>query len=261
MRRMVEPPSASGLVSVPAALAPEVEPWTRALREAAGADFRALYVYGSALTTRFDAESSDINLFVVLSELPFTRLESLAGAVRAALIGTRSIKRRVMPLILTEPQIRASADVFPAEFLDLKERRALVAGDDVLADLVVRLVNLRHQCEFELRSKLVGLRQAYLLGGAEPGLAHRLLVRDAGGLRAVLRHLPGLRGHRSPEDPAALVEDVARVYGVDPKALGAPFAARAQLKPPPEEESRAQLAAHLHSLESLVAAVDAHDAR
>src|SRR5262245_58116098 len=147
---MTEAQAAPGLVPPPPALVTSLAPWVEAMQRESGADFRALYLYGSALTPRFAAEQSDINLLVVLGELPFTRLEALGRSVQA--LGKQSRPdKKVVPLVLTETQIRGSADVFPAEFLDLVGRRALLAGRDVLSGLGVGLHNLRHQCEYELR--------------------------------------------------------------------------------------------------------------
>jgi hypothetical protein len=69
-------------------------------------------MHGSALTPRFDPGASDINLLLVVSELPFERLDAIAAAVRerTPLPLTRP---RWMPLVLTETQIRGSPDVFP----------------------------------------------------------------------------------------------------------------------------------------------------
>ena len=256
---MTEAQAAPGLVPPPAALVTSLAPWVEAMQRESGADLRALYLYGSTLTPRFAAGQSDVNLLLVLAELSFARLETLARSVRALMKAPRPAQK-VAPLVLTEAQIRGSADVFPAEFLDLVSRRALLAGRDVLAGLGVGLHNLRHQCEYELRSKLIGLRQAYLLAGDAPGTAQRLLVQAAGGLAAVLRQLLVLGGETPSDDADALVSAVARRYGVDSAALAAPFAARRR----PDAESAsaaAQFAALLDALEALIGAVDAHPSR
>jgi len=145
-------------------LAAAARAWAQGLVAAAGPSFRALYVYGSALGPGFDRDSSDVNLLVVLDSMPFARLEALAdGAAKLPPPGDG--KFRFAPLVLTEGTLQGSTDVFPIDFLDLKERRALIEGADVLAGLEVPLVNLRHQCEYELRSRFIGLRQAWLRAG------------------------------------------------------------------------------------------------
>jgi len=252
MRPMSEPPQAPGLVPAPAAIVDEISAWTRSLQQAAGSAFRALYVHGSALTERFDPQASDVNLLLVVDELGAERLDALARACAAEI--ARS-KRRVTPLVLSREQIEHSTDVFPLEFSDLARRRALVAGEDVLASLDIDARNLRHQCESELRAKLVGLRQAYLTAGGAPAKVHELLRRAAGGTAAAYRGLLLLRGAEPPHDPEALVAAVARTYAVDATALAAPFAARRESGA--TDAVKARFADYVGALESLIRAVDA----
>lgn len=64
--------------------------------------------------------------------------------------------------VLTLEGIQNGHDVFPIEFLEMKENRLLLAGRDVLADVSVDLIHVRHECEFYLRSNLMKLREGYL---------------------------------------------------------------------------------------------------
>ncbi len=246
---MVQP--AAGNLPAPPALVSVLEPWIEALRRECGSSLRSLYLYGSALAPDFDAKRSDVNLLLVVDELSFPRLVALRRLVRQQ--QKAAPRPQAVPLVLTEAQVRNSLDVFPAEFLDLQARRALLAGTDVLGELVIARHNLRHQCEYELRAKLVGLRQAYLLGDDSADFAPRLLARAWGGLAAVLRQLHFLRDEAPPHDPEALIAAVGRQYGVDAAALGAPLRARRA----PGADSKGELAAHLDALSALIEAVDA----
>jgi hypothetical protein len=247
----MSPSANAGLVAAPESLAAELAPWIESLHNAVGAACRAVYLYGSALTPRFDT-TSDVNLLIVAGELSQARLDALARVIaqRSAAGG-----RRVTPLALTDEQIKGSVDVFPLEFHDLAARRALLWGQDVLGGLRVGDAHLRHQCESELRAKLVGLRQAYILGGGSAELAGRLLVRAAGGTAAAYRGLLALRGIATPpEEAGALADAVAHQYGVDAAGLSAPFAAHRD--PPAGEQALRQFAAYASALEALIVAVD-----
>jgi hypothetical protein len=233
-------------------LAAELRPWVEALRDATGPACRAIYLHGSALTPRFDAGTSNINLLVIVTDMPQERLDAIARAVAAQRVGG---SRRVTPLVLTDEQMTRSVDVFPLEFHDFALRRALLHGTDVLASLRVGHVHLRHQCETELRAKLVGLRQAYLLGGGTSELASQLLVRAAGGSAAVYRGLLELRGAARLEDAGVLASEVAAAFGVDAAGLSVPFTAHRE--PPVGDAATAMFAAHVAALEALVVAVDA----
>ena len=60
---------------------------------------------------------------------------------------------------MSEDEVYNSADCFPIEFHDMKERRRVLYGLDVIADLKFDMRNYRTQVEHELRSKLLRLRQ------------------------------------------------------------------------------------------------------
>ena len=248
---------------VPDDLAAAARAWAAPLIAAAGAGLRALYVYGSALGPGFDRAASDVNLLLVVEALPFDRLAALAVAVRqlpAPAEPGAATGFRFAPLLLTTATVAHSADVFPVDFLDLRDRRALLAGEDVLAGLNVPLGNLRHQCEYELRSRLIGLRQAFLRAGGADGTAHMLVARAAGSSGSLFRHLLTLRGRPYPDAPEALARAVAEAYGIDPAGLDAPFAARKDAAVD-EAAARRRLGAYLEALDQLVRAVDADPAR
>lgn len=63
------------------------------------------------------------------------------------------------PLMMSEEEAHNSADCFPVEFSDMKERRKVLYGIDVIADLQVDPKHYRVHLEHELRSKLFRLRQ------------------------------------------------------------------------------------------------------
>ncbi len=248
--------AAGGLTHAPDALVHDVRAWTRPLLDATGSALRALYVYGSALSPTHDKNVSDVNVLLVTGDLPFATLSSIARAMPD--VTKRSTGGHIYsPVVLTERQVRGSLDVFPIDFLDLSERRALIQGTDIFADVEVRRRNLRHQCEFELRAKLVGMRQAFLRARGSAEAAHYALSRAAGGSAALFRHLLTLRREPHPDTHEEVARAVARAYGVDGDALVAPFHARRETRAPSGEAPFARLAAHLSALETLIDAVDA----
>jgi hypothetical protein len=244
-------PAPAPPVTAPADVEQDARAWAEPLVRAAGDRLRALYVYGSALRPGYDRAKSDVNLLLVVRDDSFATLDDLAQA----LPDDGGKPSRFTPLVLSEETLRRSQDVFPLDYLDLLARRALLAGEDVFAGIRVSLANLRHQCEYELRSKLVGTRQAYLASHGAPTAARVLLVRAAGGSAALYRHLLTLRDAPHPETRDALGRAVAAAYGVDAAGLEAPFVERAETR---EDTARAKtrLAAYLEALERLIVAVD-----
>lgn len=68
-----------------------------------------------------------------------------------------------IPFIFTKEELTDGVDVFPIEFLNIKQHHKILYGDNLLTDLVISKENLRRQLEFEFRSKLIHLRRQYLL--------------------------------------------------------------------------------------------------
>ncbi len=64
--------------------------------------------------------------------------------------------------ILSETEFLNCLDVFPMEFLDFKYQGELLLGSDIIRDRKASKKNLRHECEFYLRSRLLSLREAYV---------------------------------------------------------------------------------------------------
>lgn len=67
-----------------------------------------------------------------------------------------------IPLLLTKKELVDGVDVFPIEFLNIKQHHTILHGEDFMKDIHVSKEHLRHQLEFEIRSKLIHLRGEYL---------------------------------------------------------------------------------------------------
>jgi hypothetical protein len=247
-----------GLRPAPEPLATDARSWIAPLTTAAGQSFRTLYLYGNALSPDFDPATGNVNLLCVVTDLGSPRLDALAAAV-GQVRGGKAPKWRFAPLILEEEQVLRAADVFPNDFLDLVRRRALLAGEDLLASAEISLDHMRFQCEYELRSRLVALRQSFLFEAGNPAHCELLLERAAIGSSALYRHLLSLAGQEPVEGREALARAVAQAYAVDAEALLAPEDAR--LKPFKKEEARARLGAYLDALTTLARAVDVYATR
>src|SRR5216683_3151425 len=115
------------------------------LRAAAGENLVSIVLYGSAAEGEFHPEYSDLNTLCVLRDASFASLNKIVGVVE----WWRG-KKHHPPLVLTLTDLRASADVFSIEFVDMKQRHRVLYGEDVLHDLEVPLRLHRSQLEYEL---------------------------------------------------------------------------------------------------------------
>lgn len=120
-------------------------------------DVHSIYVVGSAVTSDYSEKTSDINSVIVFKNMDFGFLEFIAP------LGKKYRKKGIaVPLTMTPAYIDSSLDVFPMEFLDLKNIHITVFGEDILGELSVDNSNLRLQCEREIKAKLISLRRGYL---------------------------------------------------------------------------------------------------
>ena len=147
-------------------------PFLEDLARVAGADLHSLHVVGSAVTPDWVEGRSDVNTLLVLREMDLAVLEAIGP------LGKRHRRTGIAPpLVMDTAYIAGSLDVFPMEFLELRLIHETVAGEDLLAGLEIGRADLRHQCEREVRSRLVGLRQAYLRSLGEPKALAEALAR------------------------------------------------------------------------------------
>ncbi len=86
-------------------------------------------------------------------------------------------KSKMLPLIFTYDEIKNSTDVFPLEFLNIKYTHTVLYGENVLDKLSIAKQDVKRQLEFELRSKLIHLREHYL--GIKKDSELRQLLKSA----------------------------------------------------------------------------------
>jgi predicted nucleotidyltransferase len=122
-----------------------------------GDNLESVLVYGSAAIDDFVPGVSDINLLVVLKRVNIYMLDSVRDFMKKM---GRAFA--TAPLVLTREHIRTSADVFPIEFLEIKEKHRMLLGDDLFIDLVIDNKNLRHECEHELKGRIIRIRQSFM---------------------------------------------------------------------------------------------------
>lgn len=200
-------------------LAPAVrsraEPFLAELARLSGADLHSLHVVGSAVTGDWREDRSDVNVLLVLREMNLALLEALAP------LGKRYGKKRIAaPLVMDRDYIRTSLDVFPMEFLELKQIHETVLGEDILAGIAIDPWDLRRQCEREVKSRLLGLRQGYLASRGEPAAVKESLVRFLAGYLALFRGILVLFGKSPPRGKKESLAALAAATGLETGVFG-----------------------------------------
>lgn len=143
--------------SLQPAAAKRIKPFLDEILEKYRDRIHSIYITGSAITDDYDDKVSDVNSIFALNKMDLKFLELLAP------LGRKYGKSRVAaPLIMTPEYVNSSLDVFPVEFLNFKLIHATIFGEDIFNDIEINRTDLRHQCERELKTKLIWLRQGYL---------------------------------------------------------------------------------------------------
>lgn len=167
----------------------------------------SIYITGSSITDDFDEKTSDVNSVIVLKEMDLKFIETLARS------GRKYRKHRVAaPLIMTPEYIRTSLDVFPVEFLNFRLSHATVYGEDILDGLDIRRTDLRHQCEREIKTKLISLRQGYIASAGDRKIITEGLARSITGHVPLFRGILYLLGKQPPvrqKDVISMISETA----------------------------------------------------
>lgn len=119
----------------------------------------------------------------------------------------------IVPMVFTKDEIKNAVDVFPVEFLNIKKRRTILYGEDIFKDIEISKEKLRHQLEFEFRSKLIHLRQAYLKSDGND--LDDLILNAVPTLAPIIGALMYIKGMGTKYDP-----DLVKVMvGIDTKVV------------------------------------------
>lgn len=156
------------------------------------------------------------------------------------------------PAVFTEEHLRGSADVFPLDFLLMKKGRRIVAGRDIVDEIVVSNENLAHQVEFEIAGKLLSVRRLYLESKESRELS-TIVASIVPGIVHAARGLIFILGLELPASAQGIVEVLAARVGEGGLPTLARLAAQPAVPPAKAEET---LFALLDDLERLRALAD-----
>jgi hypothetical protein len=161
----------------------------------------SFHIVGSAVLPDFNEKLSDINSVVVLQNMDLKFITFLAP------LGKKYGRKKIAaPLVMTPKYIQDSLDAFPVEFLDFMLVHKTVYGEDILKDIRIEKLPLRLQCEREIKTKLISLRQGYISSLGKKERLAIVLVRSITGSMALFRAIITLLGNEPPVPRAAVVK-------------------------------------------------------
>lgn len=216
------------------------------MAEATGDNLVSLIVFGSAAREDYNPRSA-IDLCVILKNAGTAQLQKVI-----AVTGQRRFSS-VNALFFTEEYLRRSADVFPIEFLDMRDHHIVIKGSDLLAELVVEMKHLGFQCEHELKAKLLQLRRAYVRDAGRERI--RELLKYAASCGHILKSFYRLKTGSTVSTEEALSR-ISQETGSKNPAFAALLAAKKAGTEPRGEQARKLFAGFIDELDGIVSAVD-----
>lgn len=198
------------LESVSTFIAQKIRPFIDEILNKYHENIHSIHIVGSAVTEDFSDKTSDINSVFVLKEMDLKFVELLAP------LGKRYKKRGIAaPLIMTPEYINNSLDVFPIEFLDFKLIHETIYGEDILNNADIKMVDLRHQCEREVKSKLIGLRQGYISSQGDKKVLVESFSVSINGYMPLFRAIIFLMGRQMPIRKYDVISTLSFATGVN----------------------------------------------
>ena len=180
------------------------------LKNTHGKNLASVILYGSAATGDFIATRSDYNVLIALHKITPKVLRNAHASVRE----WRKFGHPV-PVYFTVNELQNAADVFPIEFHEMEAARKVLYGKDVLADVKISDAYLRHQVEYELRSKLILLRRRYIPASESVEGLKRLMGESLSSFATLFRAVLLLSGIQAATMKHEVVAELVQVHGLD----------------------------------------------
>lgn len=228
------------------------------LRSTHGDNLASVVLYGSAATGAGPELRAEHNLLVALHHITPEDL-------RLAQAPMREWQRlgHQLPVYFTIEELADAADVFPIEFHQMSRARRVLFGNDPFEFLQLSDQNLRHQTEYELRSKLIQLRQLYIPASLSIERLSALMSDSLSSFAALFRAVLMLHGEEPPVGKADCVRAIVRRLRLDGEPFEKIFRLRAEgggeaTLPDDlsDREANELFASYLTQIERVIKAVD-----
>ena len=222
------------------------------LRATHGNNLACVVLYGSAAAGDHNELRSDYNILIALHRITPEDLRQAQAPMREwQRLG------HPLPVYFTIEELADAADVFPIEFHQMANARVVLYGHDPFEFVQLSNANLRHQAEYELRSKLIQLRRLYIPASVSIEKLCDLMNDSLSSFAALFRAVLMLHGQEAPVSKPDCVRATAKLLRLDPTPFERIFEFRSGGNLPTSEKDANDLfGAYLLQIEQVVEAVD-----
>src|SRR5688500_4148277 len=212
----------------------------------------SVVLYGSAAAGDADELRSDYNLLIALNRITPEDLRLAQAPMREWVrLG------HPLPVYFTVEELSDAEDVFPIEFHQMANARSVLYGHDPFGFVKLSDANLRHQAEYELRSKLIQLRRLYIPASVSIEKLCDLMSDSLSSFAALFRAVLLLHNEEAPVPKPDVVRATARLLKLDQTPFERVFDLRSDGKlPSSEKEANDLFASYMFQIEQVVEAVD-----
>ena len=222
------------------------------LRATHGDNLASVVLYGSSAVGNDIELQPDYNLLVALRRITPEDLRLSQAPVREwQRLG------HPLPVYFTVEELRDAADVFPIEFHNMERARLVLHGVDPFAQLEFSDVNLRHQTEYELRSKLIQLRRLYVPASTSIEKLRDLMVGSLTTFAGLFAPVLMLHNRKPPRAKSDCVRETIQLLKLDAEPFERVFALHAtDTQPSSVIEANELFTSYLAQIERVIEAVD-----
>ncbi len=217
-----------------------------------GNNLACIVLYGSAAAGDHIELKSDYNLLIALHRITPEDLRQAQAPMREwQRLG------HPLPVYFTVEELSDAVDVFPIEFHQMANARVVLFGNDPLRSVTVSKEEMRHQAEYELRSKLIQLRRLYIPASVSIEQLCDLMSESLASFAALFRAVLVLHGAEAPVAKPDTVRETAELLKLDGAPFEKIFAMRASgWRPATDQEANDLFAAYMLDIELVIEDVD-----
>jgi len=225
--------------------------FVKRVHEASGTNLQAIILFGSAAAGNFRPGLSDLNLLCVFGESSFRVLRALAPTAK-----WWQREKQPPPLCMTREELTRSTDVFAIELLDMVQHHRVLYGEDVLAGLHIPTHLHRIQVEYELREKLLLLRQHLLVAADSDSQIWDVLLHSAPSFATLFRHALIALAKDTISGRHEAVEALSKELGFDASPMQQVLAVRERKMDSKKMNATEICSGYVFAIEKVAAAVD-----
>ena len=227
------------------------------LRATHGDNLASVVLYGSAAAGDYVELRSDYNLLIALTRITPEDLRQAQAPMREwQRLG------HPLPVYFTVEELSDAADVFPIEFHQMEKARIVLYGRDPFEFVKLTKAHLRHQTEYELRSKLIQLRRLYIPASVSVEKLSALMSDSLSSFAALFRPVMILMGEEPPVSKPDCVRAIVKLLKLDGEPFEQIFELRANDEVSlTEVEANDLFAAYMEQIERVIETVDSLEDR